>query len=55
MPPPAFSKGNAFKTVINDKYVELARKDAQRVAGLSAALDSERERQVATFLRSLPV
>ena len=52
MPPPAFGKGNAFRTVINDKYVELARKDAQRIAGLSAALDSERERQVLGVITS---
>ena len=46
MPPPAFGKGNAFRTTINDKFVELARKDAQRLAGLSAALDSEKERAI---------
>jgi hypothetical protein len=46
MPPPAFGKGNAFKTATNDKFLELSRRDARRFEGLSASLDSESERTI---------
>ena len=46
MPPPAFGKGNAFHKPINERFVELSRRDAKRLAGIAAALDSNKESDI---------
>jgi hypothetical protein len=54
MPPPACGKGNAYRRDfgVNEKFVELARNNAQAVAAAASRLDPEDDRKVLQIVTS---